>query len=302
MNQEKEIKKMTIGGSIGNVLLAGLKISVGVFSKSQALIADGVHSLSDLITDIVILIGVREWTRPADKEHPYGHGRIETLTSIFIGVVLSVVAFILGRNALISFTQETNNALGWPAFVIAIISIIVKEILFKLTVKKGKKINSRALISNAWHHRSDALSSVPVALAVLLEKIFPGLPYIDPIATLIITLFLIKASWNILLPCFKELLESREDTSLETSIETLSKEIKEIKEVHKIRIRRVGSALLLDLHMLVNREMTIEKAHMISSKLETKIKEMDENISDILVHIEPYIAKADSNGAKNNER
>lgn len=299
MNTEKEIRKVTIVGSIGNILLAGLKISVGFFSKSQALIADGIHSLSDLITDVVILIGVREWTRPADKEHPYGHGRIETLTNIFIGIVLAGVAFVLGRNALLSFTKETPRVLGWPAFGAAIISIIVKEILFRLTVKKGKEINSRALISNAWHHRSDALSSLPVALAVLLGKLFPSIPFIDPIAALFVTLFLIKASWHIILPCLKELLESREDTTLENSIEALRHEIKEIEEIHKIRIRRIGSALLLDLHMLVDRGMTIEQAHIISWKLENKIQEIDGNISDILIHIEPYIAKEKNDNTDN---
>lgn len=167
------IRKATWIGSIANIILAVVKITIGKLTNSQALIADGVHSFSDLVTDAAILIGAKFWTAPADKEHPYGHGRFETLTNIFIGILLAFVGIGIGWESLHSISQEQHNSPSLLAFGAAVASIVVKEILYRWTVIQAKKVNSRALFANAWHHRSDALSSLPVAIAVIANYVVP---------------------------------------------------------------------------------------------------------------------------------
>ncbi|WP_439899327.1 cation diffusion facilitator family transporter [Photobacterium kishitanii] len=168
----KLIQKVTWVGSIANIALAFIKITVGKLTGSQALIADGVHSFSDLVTDTAIIIGSRYWTAPADTEHPYGHGRFETLTNIFIGFILAIVGIGIGWDSLHSISTQSHSQPGILAFSAAVASIVVKEALYRWTAIQAKSINSRALYANAWHHRSDALSSLPVAIAVIAKLFF----------------------------------------------------------------------------------------------------------------------------------
>lgn len=211
----KLIHKATWVGSIANVALALLKITVGKVTGSQALIADGVHSFSDLVTDTAILIGSRYWTAPADKEHPYGHGRFETLTNIFIGVILAIVGIGIGWDSINSIGNEAKTNPGMLAFGAAVASILVKEILYRWTVVQAKKINSRALHANAWHHRSDALSSLPVAIAVIANYFVPDLHYLDQVAALLVTAMILKAAFEILWPAIMEITEAEADSDIE---------------------------------------------------------------------------------------
>ncbi|MHA6611364.1 cation diffusion facilitator family transporter [Photobacterium damselae] len=282
------IRKATWIGSIANIILAVVKIAIGKLTNSQALIADGVHSFSDLVTDAAILIGAKFWTAPADKEHPYGHGRFETLTNIFIGILLALVGIGIGWESLHSISQEQHNSPSLLAFGAAVASIIVKEILYRWTVIQAKKVNSRALFANAWHHRSDALSSLPVAIAVIANYVVPDLHYLDQIAALIVTLMILKAAIEILWPAVKELTDAEADSELEKQIQKLALEDVNIKEVHAIRSRRTGSSILIDFHLLVDPEMTIEKAHTIAETFKAKLLDNLDEVVDIIIHIEPF--------------
>ncbi|MEC6815207.1 cation diffusion facilitator family transporter [Photobacterium toruni] len=284
----KLIQKVTWVGSIANIALAFIKITIGKLTGSQALIADGVHSFSDLVTDTAILIGSRYWTAPADKEHPYGHGRFETLTNIFIGFILAIVGLGIGWDSLHSISTQAHSQPGMLAFSAAVASIIVKEVLYRWTAIQAKSINSRALYANAWHHRSDALSSLPVAIAVIANYFFPSFHYLDQIAALIVTVMILKASFEILWPAILELTEAQADFDIEKQIQAYAAEDKDIKEVHEIRSRRTGSTILLDFHLLVDPEMSVERAHNITENFKTHLLKNLNEVVDIIIHIEPY--------------
>ncbi|PSV46115.1 cation diffusion facilitator family transporter [Photobacterium indicum] len=284
----KLIRKATWVGSIANVALALLKITIGKITGSQALIADGVHSFSDLVTDTAILIGSRYWTAPADKEHPYGHGRFETLTNIFIGVILAIVGIGIGWDSINSIGNEAKTNPGLLAFGAAIASILVKEILYRWTVIQAKKINSRALHANAWHHRSDALSSLPVAIAVIANYFVPDLHYLDQVAALLVTAMILKAAFEILWPAIMEITEAEADSDIENKIQQYAAENSDIREVHAIRSRRTGSSILLDFHLLVDPEMSVDKAHEITEDFKSHILEQLDEVVDVIIHIEPY--------------
>ncbi len=288
LNTIKETRKITYLGAAVNIGLSGIKISVGLIAGSQSLVADGVHSISDLVTDAAIIIGSQFWSTPPDKDHPYGHGRIETMVNIFIGIALFVVAGGIGWNAIQTIAEGKLTNPGWLAFFVALISIGTKEYVYRKTLSAAKRIDSRALLANAWHHRTDALSSVPVALAVVGGKLFPQIQYLDQIAAILVTIMIFKAAWNIVRPSIKELLEFRSDDEVEKRIEDFANSINLIKEIHKIRSRRIGSSILIDLHMLFDPVMTVEKAHAIAEEFSAKIKEREKNVEEIIVHIEPF--------------
>ncbi|EAS45616.1 cation transporter [Photobacterium profundum] len=284
----KLIRKATWVGSIANVALALLKITIGKITGSQALIADGVHSFSDLVTDTAILIGSRYWTAPADKEHPYGHGRFETLTNIFIGVILAIVGIGIGWDSINSIGNEAKTNPGMLAFGAAVASILVKEILYRWTVVQAKKINSRALHANAWHHRSDALSSLPVAIAVIANYFVPDLHYLDQVAALLVTAMILKAAFEILWPAIMEITEAEADSDIEKKIQQYASENSDIREVHAIRSRRTGSSILLDFHLLVDPDMSVDKAHEITENFKSHILKQLDEVVDVIIHIEPY--------------
>ncbi|MGM0596976.1 MAG: cation diffusion facilitator family transporter [Myxococcota bacterium] len=280
---------ITLVGVTVNIFLGFIKIIVGIIASSQALVADGIHSFSDLVSDAAVIIGAKFWSLPADDSHPYGHGRIETLVNIFIGVLILTVGIGIGWNSLKAVSLDKNlHPPGWSALFVALLSVFVKEILYRWNARWGTKLRSRALIANGWHHRSDALSSLPVAVAVVAGHLFPGLVYLDQIAAMIVAIMIIHASWGIMSPSFKELLESRESEKLEKEIISIGESYSDIREIHKVRSRRIGGAVLVDFHLLVHPEMSVEKAHDIAEDLKDKIKEEKDEIIDIIVHVEPH--------------
>ncbi len=285
---KKQIQKITFTGLFINLALSVLKCSVGHLYKSQALFADGIHSLSDMATDLIIIIGAKFWEQPADDCHPYGHARIETLVTIIIGATLAGTALFIGWEAVISFSNSQDKNPGWAVFIVALISIIVKESLYHWTISKGKKLKSSALISNAWHHRSDALSSIPVAVAVIGGFLFPALRYLDQIAAFLISAMLLKAAWSIARPGILEICEASAGAETEKFLKELAAQIPEIKDIHAIRTRRLGGSVLADLHLLVDPNISVEAGHKIGGKFKKLVLDSDNNIVDVLVHVEPY--------------
>lgn len=289
--EDKEsIQRVTLAGLVANVALAGLKVSAGVLSGSQALVADGIHSVSDLVTDLAVFFGAAYWLEPADRDHPYGHRRIETIVSICIGAVLGAVAIGIGWEAVhtLHLGGKGRNP-GWWAFGVAVVSILVKELIFQWTMRTGRRVHSKALISNAWHHRSDALSSVPVALAVLGTQLMPRLVWLDHIAAILVSAMLLAVAWRIVWPGVRELVESSVDEETEKRIMVLALRDERVKEAHALRTRYVGGMIHVDMHLLVDPQITVDKAHDIATDVQNCLLESAERIADVLVHVEPWI-------------
>ncbi len=285
----KRIRNVTVAGMFINIFLAVIKIFIGVVAGSQALIADGVHSTSDLATDIAVIVGSHFWMQPPDENHPYGHGRIETFINILIGFFLLSVGIGIGFNSIKSIAEVSLKIPGMSAFYAALISIVMKEILFRWTIKVGKEIKSNAVIANGWHHRSDVYSSVPVAAAVLGAKFFPQFAYLDQIAAIVVTTMIIKAAFSIIYPSIKEILELRASEEIEKNIVAYSKEFKDIDEIHKVRSRRVGGTVLVDLHLLFDPNMKVLDAHRISEDFKKAVLSRESEVTDVVIHIEPDI-------------
>lgn len=287
-------QKITVIGFIVNGFLTAFKIWAGVAGRSGAMIADGIHSLSDFITDIIVIVGFRFTKKPEDEKHNYGHGKIETVMTIIISLFLILVGFKLFKSGSVNiFSVLKGTTLPSPkivALIAAIVSILTKEILYRYTVIVGKKINSSALIANAWHHRSDAFSSIGSAIgiggAVLLGNKWTIL---DPVASVIVSIFIIKVGVEILFPAVNELLEC---SLSQTEIDEIKKIItssNEIKEYHKLRSRKIGNKNAVEFHILVNKNMNVEAAHDIANDIEYKLKELLGIDSIITIHIEPYM-------------
>ncbi|MEI8593155.1 cation diffusion facilitator family transporter [Photobacterium sp. Hal280] len=284
----KTIRTVTLVGAILNVFLAVLKIGIGKVAGSQALVADGVHSFTDLMTDAVILLGSRYWMAPADSGHPYGHGKFETLANVFIGLMLALVGIGIGWDSIETLSDTAPPAPGMLAFYAAVAAIVMKELLYRWTMHEAKQIHSAVLRANAWHHRSDALSSVPVAVAVIANAIFPSLKYLDQIAALLVTGMILKAAFEIIWPALHELTDARGSEDVEQRLVHMAEEDKDIREIHAIRSRQTGGSLLLDCHILVDPEMSIENAHAISERFKQNILTQMDNVIDVVIHIEPY--------------
>ena len=208
MSTEQTIRKVTWVGLVANLLLAIFKFAAGYWGKSQAVIADAVHSLTDLVTDIAVIVGSHFWARPPDHDHPYGHRRLETLVTIFIGAVLAAAGLSIGWEALTGLKQDGAARPGWIAAAAALLSIICKEILYRWTGSTGQKLKSPALAANAWHHRSDAISSIPVLMAVGGSILFPSWSFLDGLGAVIVSLFILQAAMRILWPGLLELVDS----------------------------------------------------------------------------------------------
>ncbi len=282
------IRRVTVAGLLIDLGLSGAKGLVGILVASQALIADGVHSLSDCITDLAVLVGVRYWSAPPDDEHPHGHGRIETVISFLIGLALLAVAIGIAWNALATISRGESVAPGWAAFGVALASIALKEGLYRWTARVGNLCNSPAVIANAWHHRSDALSSFPVALAVVLGHLYPGLPFLDQLAALAVSVFLMKAALNITAPSFGTLIDRGADEEVLRSIERTALATEGVRSLHALRTRHIGCGLSVDLHLLVDGGITVTEGHDIAGRVKSRLLQAGLDISDVLVHVEPF--------------
>lgn len=282
----KKIRNITVVGLILNISLTVAKAVGGILFHSQSLVADAVHSCSDLVTDFAVLVGVKYWNAPPDECHPYGHGRIETIISAAIGVILVGVALGLLRDAVLTIKSGEYAVPGMAAFWIAVFSVFSKEILFRMTVAVARTCSSTALEANAAHHRSDALSSIPVALAVVISNIFPQFKYVDQIGAIIVSAFIIYSAWQIIKPAIDELCDAG-DHNVGEKIRDIAKKYPQITSIHLIRTRRVGKTTTGDLHIMVDPDMTVRESHHIAHLLKSEILSENGEIADITIHVEP---------------
>jgi len=271
-----------------NLALSVTKFMFGVLGSSQALVADAVHSLSDTATDVAVLLGVRFWSAPADSQHPHGHGRIEALTSLFIGTVLGAAGLGLAYRAISTLHEQHTATPGWTVLATACTCIVVKEFLYRWTASVGKRVRSRALLANALHHRSDALSSVPVAVAVVGTHLWPTLVFLDHIAAVVVSVLIFGASWRIAWPALRELTDAGAEQKDRETILALACSVEGVCTAHALRTRRIGSVLQVDLHVQVLPELTVRQGHDIAGAVEELLLRQGPWLGDVLVHVEPY--------------
>ena len=279
-------------GSVVNFLLLVFKFFAGITGHSAAMLADAVHSLSDFITDIVVIVFVRIAGKPEDKGHDYGHGKYETLATAIIGLLLLCVGFGIfwnGASSIYTFLQGGQlESPGVVALVAALVSIVSKEILYQYTVIQGNKLNSQAVVANAWHHRSDALSSIGTAIgiggAILLGDHWRVL---DPIAAVVVSFFIMKVSVQLLIPCVDELLEKSLPDDVEKEIEQTVLSFPGVSQPHHLRTRRIGSYYAIEIHVRMDGKITLEEAHGTATAIENKLKEMFGKGTHVGIHVEP---------------
>lgn len=292
-SRQSSIYRITILGSIVNLLLVGLKFIAGVLGASAAMIADAVHSLSDLLTDFIVLIFVKISGKPADKDHPYGHGKYETLATTIIGMALLVVGAMLmaqGVEKIIATFQGQPLAVpGKIALWAALISIALKELIYQLTIRVAKRVKSDAVAANAWHHRTDALSSIGTAIgiggAILLGDKWAVL---DPIAACVVSIFIILAAARLLRDAVGELMEHRLPEEVEQKIREIVSEDAELQQLHHLRTRQVGNVYSINMHLRMPGDTSLNNAHYHSWKLEQRLRAAFGENTIINIHIEPF--------------
>ncbi|MBQ7310696.1 MAG: cation transporter [Alistipes sp.] len=292
MNREKQIFRTTLVGSVANLLLVVFKFIAGIVGHSAAMIADAVHSLSDFITDIIVVIFVAISGKPEDEDHDYGHGKYETLATAVIGIILFFVGvgiLISGIKAIVGTLQgEPLQTPSLLALIAAVISIVVKEVLYHYTVKRGKALASSSVIANAWHHRSDALSSIGTAIGIG-GAIFLGEQWriLDPIAAVIVSLFIIKVAVELFKPCIEELLERSLPAEMEQKILDIILSTPQVSSPHHLRTRRIGSYIAIEVHIRMDGQTSLSEAHQVASDIERRLKAEFGESTHIGIHMEP---------------
>ncbi|MFO8050180.1 MAG: cation diffusion facilitator family transporter [Thermoplasmatota archaeon] len=288
----KEASKVTIIGSVANFFLAFLKIFLGIIGTSSAMIADGIHSFSDLATDIAVLFGVKASSKPSDEGHRYGHGKIETMITMVIGLVLvGAGAVILFRSSLLIQDAINGKPLTLPkpvALLGAVVSILVKEALYWYTKRTGERIGSKVLIANAWHHRTDSLSSAATLVGIGGALLLGGTwAVLDPIAAVLVTILIFWVAFKIMRDCIRELVETSLDKRTEKEIMDLISGVDGVKEPHNLKTRSVGGRAVIDIHIKVEAPMDVRSAHSIVEVVEDKVKERFGSGTIINVHMDP---------------
>ena len=290
--RERSIYRVTILGSIVNLLLLVFKFAAGILGHSAAMIADAVHSLSDFVTDIIVLLFVHISNKPQDESHDYGHGKYETLATALIGVILFFVGLGILWNGGMSIWHviqgQPLEAPGSMALVAALVSIVAKELLYQYTVLVGKRVDSQAVVANAWHHRSDALSSIGTALgiggAILLGEDWRVL---DPIAAVVVSLFILKMAYKLVVPSFEELMDRSLSEEIEADIRKVLLEFPEASQPHNLRTRRIGNNCSVDVHIRMDGNLTLTHSHEITRAMEQRLRELLGQGTFINIHVEP---------------
>ena len=292
--REKEIYKVTIVGALANVTLLIFKLVAGIISNSAAMIADAVHSLSDFITDVVVIVFVKISSKPQDKSHDYGHGKFETLATLIIGIALLFIGLMILYNGASAtyrciWLGEELHRPGMIAFWAAIFSIILKEAVYQYTVFKGKNLNSQAVIANAWHHRSDAFSSIGTAVGIG-GAIFLGDKWVvlDPIAAIVVSVFIINVSLKIIIKSINELLEKSLPDEIENEIIKVAESFDMVKDVHDLRTRRIGNNIAIEMHLLMDGNLSLQCTHNTTELIESELRKKYGEHTHIAIHVEPF--------------
>lgn len=292
MDRTAKVTFVTLVGSVVNIILTVFKIFAGVLGRSTAMIADGIHSLSDLLSDIVVIVFVKISAKGRDKDHDYGHGKFETFATLIISLMLIVVAVNLMSGGINKIRQILDggevSSPGMIALWAAVASIVLKEILYRYTIIQGKALNSPMMIANAWHHRSDAFSSVGSLLGIA-GAIFIGDKFVilDPITGCVISIFILVMAVKMSVPAIKELLDVSLPDDVEEKIEATAKSVKGVVDLHELKTRREGPGIIMEGHLVLDSEISLKEAHDISKKVEESLRKEFGTETQISLHLEP---------------
>ena len=292
MDRTAKVTFVTLVGSVVNIILTVFKIFAGVLGRSTAMIADGIHSLSDLLSDIVVIVFVNISAKGRDKDHDYGHGKFETFATLIISLMLIVVAVNLMSGGINKIRQILDggevSSPGMIALWAAVASIVLKEILYRYTIIQGKALNSPMMIANAWHHRSDAFSSVGSLLGIA-GAIFLGDKFVilDPITGCVISIFILVMAVKMSVPAIKELLDVSLPDDVEEKIEATAKSVKGVVDLHELKTRREGPGIIMEGHLVLDSEISLKEAHDISKKVEESLRKEFGPETQISLHLEP---------------
>ena len=285
--KERIVRKVTWVGLWVNLFLAAIKFTAGLYGRSQALVADAIHSLTDLTTDIAVIAGSHYWSRPPDENHPYGHRRLETLVTVFIGLVLIAAGIGIGWKAISALQEKQTAAPGWIAVFAALVSIVSKESIYRWTAATGRRVKSPALAANAWHHRTDALSSLPVLIAVAGARVFPSWSFLDRVGAVIVSIFILHASIKIIWPGLSELIDVGAPTDTRRKIRDIALKNTGVLQVHDIRTRYISARIHVDLHIVVEGLITVREGHDIADDVRARIIDAIPEVLDVIVHVDP---------------
>lgn len=292
MDRTAKVTFVTLVGSVVNIILTVFKIFAGVLGRSTAMIADGIHSLSDLLSDIVVIVFVKISAKGRDKDHDYGHGKFETFATLIISLMLIVVAVNLMSGGINKIRQILDggevSSPGMIALWAAVASIVLKEILYHYTIIQGRALNSPMMIANAWHHRSDAFSSVGSLLGIA-GAIFLGDKFVilDPITGCVISIFILVMAVKMSVPAIKELLDVSLPDDVEEKIEATAKSVKGVVDLHELKTRREGPGIIMEGHLVLDSEISLKEAHDISKKVEESLRKEFGTETQISLHLEP---------------
>ncbi len=281
-------RSVTLVGGVVNVMLILLKFSAGVFGRSQALIMDAVHSVSDLVTDVVVLFGLRIGGKAPDEEHPFGHARIETLASSIVGLALIVTALYLGIRAALNIYLHAEYLPTNTALIGAGVSIVLKEALYRYTVHTGRRIRSQLIVANAFHHRSDALSSVAVLLGVIGTRINPSWHMLDSFAAVLISFFIVKVGLQIVGNSLREFTDTAPKADILDRISRCARSVEGVHDIHDLRVRTSGGLYQMEIHIMVDGQIPVVDGHRIAKDVESCLAEEIENLDRVIVHVDPY--------------
>ena len=286
MSDYHEKRRVTVVGAVVNLILAAAKVIFGLIGQSQALIADGLHSLSDLASDAMVLVAAKYDSKGADADHPYGHARFETAATVGLGILLLAVALGIILDAVDRmFSPESLLHPGMITLVVATVSILSKEFLYHYTMYVAKRVRSKMLRANAWHHRSDAVSSIVVFVGI--AGAMAGLPYLDAIGAIIVAAMIAKIGWELGWDSLRELVDTGLTPEELDAIEEVIRGVPGVKSHHMLRTRKMGDDVLVEVHIVVGSKVTVSEGHQISEKVRKRLKNKNENITDIMVHIDP---------------
>lgn len=292
MDRQKETYRVTIAGSIINILLLAFKFAAGILGHSAAMIADAIHSLTDFVTDAIVLVFVRLGSKPTDRDHDYGHGKYETLASAIIGVSLLVVGMMICYSGVTktyhAMCGEPLQQPGFIALAAAVASVVLKEWAYRFTVRVGRRCHSEAVVANAWHHRSDALSSVGTTVgiggAIILGEKWAVL---DPLTAIVVSFFIMKAAWSVLSKAVDELTDGSLPKEAEDEIESIVSEDNEVSVVHNLCTRRIGNRIAIEMHVRMPGETSLYVAHRHATEIEKRLKQRFGADTHISIHLEP---------------
>lgn len=281
-------RHITWAGMFVNAALITLKILGGIHGQSRALLADAVHSVSDFVTDVLVLIGLHFFHKKEDLDHPYGHGKVETLTTIGVGVMLLVAAVRIGIDAVLAIYRGEIMAPQRYTILIAALSIISKEILYQVTARIGRKLGSEVMMANAWHHRSDAWTSVVTLVGITFAVYVPKLRVLDSYAALLVSFFIIKVSFDILRNAVSKIVDTSPSPEFIDRICATIRSVPGVKECHDLTARYYADKIRMEVHVEVDPNLTVLESHAIADRAAHAVKERFEEVTSILVHIDPY--------------